>query len=131
MFSTEQYKYQQLAVVHYLHMDTPMSKQSAAPVSSTSHRRRKLIITAVVFVLVLLVGGYYYATRMMDSSSLSEAERQAIMDRIIAESAEGGLSEDTRSAIVEGMEKEQKKAPGITEEQRQALINSMQAESAQ
>ena len=80
---------------------------------------------------MLLVGGYYYATRMMDSSSISEADRQAIMDRIIAESAEGGLSETTRESIVERMEKEQKAPSDITEEQRQAAINRIQAESAQ
>jgi hypothetical protein len=94
-------------------------------------RRRTFIGIAVLFILVLLIGGYYYATRVMDSSTISEKDRRAIMDRIIAESSEGGLSEETREAIVERMKEEQKETSGITEEQRQELINRMKAESAQ
>jgi hypothetical protein len=131
MFSTEIKRAAAAKVLQLQHMDTPMSTQSAPSVPSAGGRRRKLIITAVLFLLVLLFGGYYYATYMMDSNSLSEQDRQEIMERIIAESAEGGLSDSTRDAIVKSMEKEQQASSGITEEQRQAIINSMLSESAQ
>lgn len=113
-------------------MDTQMQSPNGSSVSGTpSGSWKKKIMFGILLVVILGAAGLYlYNRSTMNDGTFTEKDRQALIDRIAAESAEANLPDAERNAAIDRISKE-KQTSSMTEAQRQKIIDTMAAESAQ
>ncbi len=113
-------------------MDTPMQSPTGSSISGKPPHNaffsKKMVFW--VFVLVLLAGIaiYMFWQQPEKSSVFTEDDRQALMNRIEAESAAVTIPESERSAALDRIEKE-KTTTTLSEAERQKIIDRIAAEA--